>query len=266
MKFGLPTMIECKDIDECVMLAKSFGIDFVEINMSFPQYNYNNLSSEHLKELKEKYGVFFTIHADEMLSPFDFNTDVSECYFEVMRRTIRFALLLDMPIINLHLQKGVYATLPDRVVFLNDEYREEYIRRVRDFILMCEEEIGNNRLKIAIENVDTNPFTPSQIDALGLFMQSSVFALTLDVGHLACLMEKDFHIFKKYPEKLKHMHLHDSDGKHAHLPLGTAGVDIGAMLSLLPAEATCLVEVKNVAGLEESVKYLISKGYMRSKR
>ena len=103
MKLGMPTIVECKDLFTCCKVASENGLDFVEINMSFPQYNYHNLSIPHLRELKEKYGIEYTIHADELLNPFDFNWDVSECYFNVMRGTIRVAKALDMPIINIHL-------------------------------------------------------------------------------------------------------------------------------------------------------------------
>jgi sugar phosphate isomerase/epimerase len=74
---------------------------------------------------------------------------------------------------------------------------------------------------------------------------------------------KDRHVFEKYPEKLCHMHLHDSDGKHAHLPLGEGVINVGEKLTLLNYDTTCLVEVKTVAGLEKSVKFLKKNNYMR---
>ena len=127
---------------------------------------------------------------------------------------------------------------------------------------MCEEKIGNSGLKIAIENVDLNPFTKSQIEALNYFMASPAFALTLDVGHDDCMDGKDRHVFEKYPDKLFHMHFHDSDGKHPHLPLGEGKIDLAAKLAMLKPDSTCLVEVKTIDGLEKSVKYLREKKYM----
>ena len=256
MKFGMPALVECKDIKECVSVAKENGLDFVEINMSFPQYIPKNSDIELYKRLARDYGVFYTIHADEQLNPFDFNPDVSECYFKVMGECIDFAKSIDAPIINMHLLKGVYVTLPEKVILLTDVYRSVYFERVKAFIAMCEEKIGDSKLKIAIENVDSNPFTESQAEALEYFMKSPVFALTLDVGHDACLDGKDRHIFEKYPDKLMHMHLHDSDGKHAHLPLGSGNVDIKSKISMLKENSTCLVEVKTISGLKLSVEYL----------
>ncbi len=259
MKFGMPALVECKDITECVEVAKNNSLDFVEINMSFPQYIPQNSDVRLYKSLAEKNGIFYTIHADEQLNPFDFNPAVADCYFGVMADCIDFAKKIGAPVINLHLLKGVYVTLPEKVILLTDVYKDEYKKRVKDFIRMCEEKIGNSGLRIAIENVDSNPFTESQLDALEYFMDSSAFALTLDVGHDDCMGGKDRHIFEKYPHKLIHMHLHDSDGRHPHLPLGEGRLDVDSKLSMLKPDSTCLIEVKTIAGLSKSVEYLKNK-------
>ena len=255
MKYGMPTLVECADVFACIDVAEKYGLDFIELNMSFPQYLPSALDTKKLLDVSKSRGIFFTIHADEMLNPFDFNGKVSECYFDVMRDTIRFALDMNIPVINMHLQKGVYVTLPDKVILLSDVYFDNYKEKVGQFIKMCEREIGDAPLKIAIENVDSNPFTKSQLEVMDMFMTSRVFALTLDTGHQLCLCGADTHVFDKYPNKLLHMHLHDAKGKSAHLPLGTADVDVMDSIARLKGD-TCLVEVKTIAGLADSVEYL----------
>ena len=263
MKYGMPTLVECNDLEDCAKTAAKMGLDFIEINMSFPQYQPHKLSTSEAKRIAEKYGVFYTIHADELLNPFDFNPVVKEAYFQVMRNTIRFAKELSIPVINMHLMKGVYVTLPDRVILLTDVYSDEYVTLVKDFIQTCETEIGNSSLMIAIENIDSNVFTKSQLEVLPLFMQSKAFALTLDTGHDICLDGKDRHVFEKYPQKLRHMHLHDcGPEKHPHLALGTGIVDVKKNLAILAKEGTCVIEVKTIEGLRESVKYLREKSLM----
>lgn len=255
MKFGMPTLVECNDIYNCVKVANEEGLDFIEINTSFPNYSASNIDVDFLLKAKTN-GLFYTIHADENLNPFDFNPLVSECYFKIMAEHIRLAKKIGAPVINMHLLKGVYVTLPDKVILLTDVYRDEYLENVKKFIKMCEYEVGESDLKIAIENVDSNSFTKSQLEALEYFMASDTFALTLDVGHDDCLGGKDYFVFEKYPNKLIHMHLHDSDGKHAHLPLGEGKVDIKSKLALLPENKTCLVEVKTIQGLKTSLEFL----------
>ena len=261
MKFGMPTLIECKNIDDCVAVARKCGLDFVEINMSFPEYYPHNLDVDKIKELSAESRVGYTIHADEMLNPFDFNDTVSDCYFKVMKDTISFAKKIGATVINMHLLKGVYVTLPDKVVLLSDVYFEKYIEKVGQFVKMCEKEVGESNIKIAIENVDSNPFTESQLASLELFLGSPVFALTLDVGHEVCLGNKDTHVFKKYPDKIRHLHLHDSDGKKPHLALGDGTLDVIGKIKDFGGE-TCLLEVKTIEGLKKSVEYLKNKEIM----
>lgn len=255
MKYGMPTLVECKTLRDCAEVARELSLDFIEINMSFPEYTPAAFDIAGAVKLAKEYNLFYTIHADEALNPFDFNPTVSDCYFKVMRDTLTVAKRIGAKVVNLHLQKGIYVTLTDRVILLTDVYKEEYLERVRAFIAMCEEELKDTDIKVAIENVDSNPFTPSQREALGLFLASPVFALTLDTGHEAKLGFKDSDIYDKYPDKLLHMHLHDCKGGSPHIPLGTGEVDIAAKLALLKGD-TCLIEVKTIAGLKESDDYL----------
>ncbi len=263
MKFGMPTLVECKDLADCAKTAAQLGLDFIEINMSFPQYQPHMLSIDEAKQIAEKYGVFYTIHADELLNPFDFNPVVREAYFQVMRNTIRFAKALSIPVINMHLMKGVYVTLPERVILLTDVYADQYVELVKEFIHVCESEIGDADLVIAIENIDSNTFTKSQLEVMPLFMQSKAFALTLDTGHDICLDGKDRHVFEKYPDRLRHMHLHDcGPEKHPHLALGTGIVNVKKNLAALAKDGTCVIEVKTIAGLIDSVKYSKENGFI----
>ncbi|MBQ9071144.1 MAG: sugar phosphate isomerase/epimerase [Clostridia bacterium] len=259
MKFGMPNLVECEALLDCALLAKKLSIDFIEINMSFPDYAPGAFDVNSAKEIAEKYGLFYTIHADEALNPFDFNPRVSECYFEVMRDTLKVAKEIGARVVNLHLQKGIYVTLPGKVILLTDVYREKYLSIVRSFIGMCEKELSGTDIKIAIENVDSNAFTSSQLEALELFLKSECFALTLDTGHECKLKYSDSHIFEKYPEKILHMHLHDCDITGPHIPLGEGEVKINEKLRELCGD-TCLIEVKTIDGLIKSVDYLKRKG------
>lgn len=127
---------------------------------------------------------------------------------------------------------------------------------------MCEEEIGDAPLRVCIENVDSNAFTKSQLAVLPIFMASPVFALTLDTGHEHCLSAVDAPVFSEYPERLLHLHLHDAIGKSAHLPLGSGDVKLLDRLAALKGD-TCLIEVKTLAGLSESVEYMKQKNLMK---
>lgn len=256
MKFGMPTLVECNDVLSCAKIAREQGLDFIEINMSFPQYTADRLDIEELRKIAREYGIFYTIHADEALNPFDFNAKVSDCYFSVMRDTVRVAKELECPIINLHLQRGIYVTLPGQRVMLTDVYYEEFESRVVDFIKLCEEEAAGSGVRIAIENVDTNAFTEAQLKVLPRFLSSERFGLTLDTGHEHCLSYKDTPVFRAYPDKLIHMHLHDCKDNAPHMPLGVGDINVKDKLSQLRFADTCLIEVKTIEGLKISTDYL----------
>ena len=57
MKFGMPTLVECCDIFECCAVAEKYGLDFVEINMSFPQYQPAELDAKTLVKISEEKGI-----------------------------------------------------------------------------------------------------------------------------------------------------------------------------------------------------------------
>lgn len=260
MKLGMPIMIEHSDIFECIRLAEKHQLDFIEINLSFPSYLPLNTDWNLATKIAKERGLFFTIHADEQLNPFDFNNKVSKCYCECMLETIRLAKNIGASVINMHLLKGTYVTLPDKVLFLNDIYIEKYLSKVSDFISECENEIGDSKTRIVIENVDSGPFTSFQIKALELFMDSPVFGLTFDVGHYECQKGRDRSVFEKFSNKIIHVHLHDSDGYHPHLALGDGRIEIEKITETLPSDVTYLLEVKNMDGILRSLEYLKMKG------
>ena len=81
MQFGMPTLIECRTLEDNLALCRELGLSFVELNMNFPEYQVNCLEyTDALREFGEKAGVYFTIHLDEQLNVADFNPLVTEAY------------------------------------------------------------------------------------------------------------------------------------------------------------------------------------------
>ena len=151
--FGMPTLLELPDAEDCVRLCASLGLRVLELNMNLPQYQPDAVDIERLKRLAERYGVYYTIHLDENFNPFDFNSAVAQAWLETLRRTVRIAAALSAPILNMHLPAGVYFTLPDRRVYLFEAYREMYRDRLRAFRALCESEAGAAGPRLCIENL-----------------------------------------------------------------------------------------------------------------
>lgn len=69
MDFGMPTLIENKNLEENIALCKELGLQFVELNMNFPMYQLPQLEqTAYLRETAEKNKIYFTIHLDENLN------------------------------------------------------------------------------------------------------------------------------------------------------------------------------------------------------
>jgi len=210
MQFGMPTLIELKSIESCVAVCHELGLDFVELNMNLPEYQTDKLHDAQLLEIADKYYIYYTIHLDENLNPCDFNNKVAAAYTETVLQPIDAAKQLSMPVLNMHLHSGVWFTLPDKKVFLFDEYEQEYIRKLTVFRDDCAAAVGDANIKICIENCGDYGDKPYLNKGLALLLESPVFALTFDVGHNAAAGYVDESTIMEHIESLYHMHIHDA--------------------------------------------------------
>lgn len=255
MRFGMPSLIETKSLEDCAALCSELGLDFVELNMNLPQYQIQTMHAAHMKEVAQRYGVAYTIHLDENMNVADFNPLVSGAYRETVRQTIALAKKLDIPVLNMHMPLGVYFTLPQGKVFLFEAYRERFFEEMRSFREECEETIGDSGIRICVEN--WFGYTDWQIEALDILLESPVFGLTFDVGHNHCKGGVDEPVILGRSARLCHMHIHDVVDQNDHRALGTGELDIPKYLAL--AEKHCrsvVVETKTIAGLRQSVQWL----------
>ena len=74
MEFGMPTLIEIYDLEESAKLCQELGLKFMELNMTFPQYQIEQMEDvERLQSIADKYGIYYTIHLDETMDVCNFN-------------------------------------------------------------------------------------------------------------------------------------------------------------------------------------------------
>lgn len=257
MELGMPTLIEIPEIEDCISLCAELGLQFVELNMNMPQYQPHSLDTERLARLSQKYGIYYTIHLDENLNVSDFNSHVAHAYLDTVRETIHIAKQLHIPVLNMHLSQGVYFTLPDKKVFLFEEYSERYLQSMRLFREECERQIGPRGLRICVEN--SSGYTSFQQQALSLLLESPVFALTFDIGHNRCIGGTDEPVILRRQDRLCHFHFHDALAGRDHLPLGAGEIDLHKYLRLASqTDSRIVLETKTVQGLRESVDWMRS--------
>jgi len=255
VNFGMPTLIETSTLPECAKLCAELGLDFIELNMNMPQYQLDKIDVEHFKDIADKYGIYYTIHLDENLNICDFNPYVADAYKRTVTDTVDFAKKLNIKVLNMHLPKGVYFTLPNKKVYLFSEYIERYLKSIIDFRDMCDQIIGNEDMKICIENCDG--YEDFQKEAIELLLESKVFALTFDVGHNYAIGGTDEEFIMKHKDRLHHIHLHDAKDSRNHLALGTGEIDIKKYINLANKQkCRAILETKTIDGLRISAEWV----------
>lgn len=260
MKFGMPTLIEVETVAETAALCHELGLDFVELNTNFPLHQPHLLKPEILNSLAERYGIFYSIHLNDEMAVAEFNPAVAQGYRKAVADTIALAKKIGVSKLNMHLSDGAKYTMPDRVVFFYEAYREEYLQQMRAFRDFCEQEIGDSGIVICLENI--NGFRDYQLAALEVLLESPAFGLTIDIGHNYCAKCKDEAWILAHSHRLHHMHMHDAkNGKNDHLALGEGELDVGKFLSLAEkCDCSVVLETKTVEGLKKSVAWIKSRG------
>jgi len=243
--------------EACAAICRELGLTFVELNMNLPEYKAEAFDVEGLRKIAEEYGIFYTIHLDENLNPCDFNSAIAAAYTETVLRAIKIAKRLSVPLLNMHLHSGVYFTLPDRKVYLFEEYEDDYLQKLTCFRDACTAAIGDTGIKICIENCGDFGENTLLTKGLELLLQSPVFALTFDIGHNAAADYIDEPVIMKHAGRLCHMHIHDAKGAQNHLTLGSGDVDLQKYLEIAIAHnCTAVLEVKTLEGLQRSFDWI----------
>lgn len=269
IQFGMPTLIENKTLEDNAALCSSLGLKFIELNMNFPEYQVESLEqTDTMLQIAEREGIYYTIHLDENLNVADFNQLVTAAYLETIRRSIAVAKKLmclrdrygddSQPLIlNMHMNHGIYITLPDRKVQMYERDFDTYMRSFAVFRSLCEEWIGDSDIMIAVENTDG--FRDYEKKAVEYLLASPRFGLTWDIGHSKATGEKDVPFILEHKEHLIHFHIHDGleTPPRNHLALGDGEI---ALLDRLKAakdrNARCVLETKTIEALRRSVKWL----------
>lgn len=257
MDLGMSALLELDGAEPCAVLCRELRLRFIELNLNLPAYQPGEADVPSLRSIAEKYGIYYTIHMDENLNPWDFNPRVAEAYRQAAEEAIGLAKALEAPVLTMHLPAGVYFTLPEGRSYPFARCRDRYLHAAEAFRDRCTAALAGTGTVLCVEN--TGGFQPFQREALELLLESPAFGLTLDAGHSHAAGGVDEPLM--ISDRLRHMHLHDARGRRDHLALGTGEVDWPKYLSLAE-ERHCRVvlETKTAAALRQSADALRAAG------
>ena len=221
---------------EDVEVLANLRLKFAE----FPIYNVIKfkMNIKDYLNVQEKTGLYFLCHGPREGNPNNIDS-LKRDYLPHVLEILEIMPILNMSLLTLHLwmdQRFVKTEIIDFKVKL----LKEIISKARENkILICLENLSENwhDLKVAF---DTLP----------------LLNLTLDIGHGQLLREENasFNIIKHYPERIKHIHLHDNLGGNTpeddlHLPPGKGIVDFKNIFNSLKNigyRGTATLELKPV--------------------
>jgi sugar phosphate isomerase/epimerase len=262
MKLGMPTLVEHKSITENVQLCNKLGLDFIELNMNLPICIPENLSYSELRSYKEQYGLDFTIHLPEEIDLSSFHRSIRKGHLERCKQAMEWANLAGIKTLNMHLNNGIYFTLPQTKVWINEHYESEFLELIYDSYLELYHLAKTFEVDLCIENTGNFhvPFIRKALDKLNVFHN---FYLTWDVGHDAKAGFSEESIFTHFNNRIKHMHLHDYNGKSDHQSLYTGIVPINKRLNFAQKnDLSVVIEIKTSESLAESVAELKKNGFL----
>jgi sugar phosphate isomerase/epimerase len=250
----MPALIEFNTIEENIELCKELNLNFIELNMNFPYNMINNVKPIQLRNLSLKNNVEFTMHMPDDADIASFYEDVAHGYLDLFINTIKWANEANVKLLNMHIAKGTYMTLPDKKVFVNEKYSNLYVAKFLDSIKKISEIASIYNIAICIENIGNFGLNYVQ-RILDIALSFDNIFLTWDVGHDYISNYSDKEILFKYKDKIKHMHLHDAIQSKDHLILSEGDVNIEECIDFaFKHELTMLVELKSKSALIKSIQ------------
>lgn len=258
--FGMPALIEFDSVRRNLELGRELGLDFVELNMNLPYSFPENIDPRELRSASRE-GMAFSMHLHDELDLGSLHSAVRRGHLSRCEEALRWGSRNNVFLLNLHLNPGVYFTLPDRKVWVYDRYVEEYISALNDSFSRLSSLASGLGMKICVENTG-HLARPFMRRAVGSLLDLDAVGLCWDIGHDARSgwAESDFMMGNL--ERVWHMHFHDYDGRSDHQLPFTGKVDCPRFLDLARERGmSLLVEVKTEEALRRAVGDLRARGY-----
>lgn len=250
----MPILVEFHSLEENIELCKNLNLDFIELNLDIPYCFLENIDSKLLNENN------FTIHLSEKVDVGELNDSLRKFYLREIEKIISIGTKHNIFKYNLHLDPGIHFSLPDRKVFIYQEYITDYLKAYENSCDVLSDIANKYNATILFENVKMENYTLKAIEIISNY--DNLF-FTLDLGHNIRYGNIAKEKFLKYDNKIKHIHLHDFNGSKDHQELFTGILNIKEELNFCKSKnLDVLIEVKRKEELVNSVNKLRKFDYM----
>lgn len=231
---------------EDVLSLHRLGLQFAEVPINNPEKF--SADVERFRRVQVETGLYYLCHGPREGDPNDLHT-LETIYFPKLGEVVSIMPALGMQLLTVHLWMDPRFVKPQTL-----DYKVDFLRR----LIQLGDESG---ITICLENLSESAEHLARIFS-GLPSQK----MTLDLGHAELLTEQNssFGFIERFPERIRHIHVHDNRGGDSylddlHLPVGQGTIDFqrifqslnaagyhGTMtLELPPAEIEqCLDDVK----------------------
>ena len=244
----MPILVEFHSLSENIDLCKKLNLDFIELNLDIPYCFIDRLDTNSLKNNN------FTIHLSEKFDVGELNNSLRNFYLNEIEKIISFGTKYNIFKYNLHLDPGIHFSLPDKKIFIYEEYIDDYLRAYEDSCNILSKLANKYNATILFENVKVESYTLKVIDIIAKY--DNLF-FTLDLGHNIRYGNLAKEKFMEYSNKIKHIHLHDFNGSKDHQELFTGLLNVKEELNFCKQHnLDVLIEVKRKEELINSVNKL----------
>lgn len=253
---GMPALIEFSSVEENALLCQELGLSFVELNMNMPYCFPENLPADRLRRLTGETGTRFTLHMPDDFDLGSLHDKVRQGTLERSLEAVEWAGQAGIGLINFHINPGIYFTLPKYRVWIFDKFYPTFERNLTSSFEKLLEKAKPYGIQLCIENV-CNFDLPFIDRVLGPLTSLPGLGLTWDVGHDAKTGFKEREVLLRHEDSLKHMHLHDYDGRSDHQVLFTGQLDIMGLVQFAASHRmSVVVETKTIDSLVRSISEL----------
>lgn len=261
--FGMPTLLELDSLEKNIKFCKKLGLDFIEINLNFPYCNYSEINGKDVGKILDENGIFATVHFPEEINLASFHPKLRAANIHIFEEVCIWANEFSCNKITVHLNDGVMVTLPNGKVKLHDVYSFDVLENLKESFSQMAVIASRYNITICVENTS---FDENTIQIFNEISTISEIGFTWDIGHDSKNGGLAGMYYSKNSDMVKHMHIHDYNGKSDHLSLFDGNLNINKALEFARNKnLLTVIEVKSVKDLEESVRRLEEKRLKEAK-